>query len=307
MLTEFWAVFIIVTLGLCVAGLLLYLLILRASLFETAREMDDKLKTDTNTLVSVSTGDRAMRALAVKINRQLQSLRKERLKLQHGDTELKNAVTNISHDLRTPLTAISGYLDLLEREELPERASRYIAVIRERTDAMRELTEELFRYSVVAGEEELMPEEVCLNGILEQSIAGFYGVLTGRGIVPDIVMPELPVIRTLDGSAVRRIFDNILSNAARYSDGDLSVRLMTSGIVIFENSATGLDPVQTAQLFDRFYTVNTARGGTGLGLSIAKLLTERMDGSIEAEYCGGRLKIQVCFGDETIAEKRRVI
>ena len=77
MLTEFWAVFIIVTLGLCVAGLLLYLLILRASLFETAREMDDKLKADTNTLVSVSTGDRAMRALAVKINRQLQSLRKE--------------------------------------------------------------------------------------------------------------------------------------------------------------------------------------------------------------------------------------
>ena len=185
----------------------------------------------------------------------------------------------------------------MEREELPELASRYIAVIRERTDAMRELTEELFRYSVVAGEEELMSEEVCLNGILEQSIAGFYGVLTGQGTVPDIVMPELPVIRTLDGSAVRRIFDNILSNAAKYSDGDLSVRLMTSGIVIFENSAKGLDPVQTAQLFDRFYTVNTARGGTGLGLSIAKLLTERMSGSIEAEYCGGRLKIQVCFAE----------
>lgn len=308
MLTEFRAVLIIVILGLCAAGLLLYLLILRASLFEVARELDDKLKTDTNTLVSVSSGDRAIRALAVKINRQLQALRKERLRLQHGDTELKNAVTNVSHDLRTPLTAICGYLDLLAQEPQTENSERYLAVIRERTDAMRELTGELLRYSVIAGTiEEPHSEPVCLNDILEQSLAGLYGVLTGRGIVPDIVMPEFPVIRTLDGSAVRRIFDNILSNAARYSDGDLAVRLMTSGRVIFENSAKRLDPVQTAQLFDRFYTVNTARGGTGLGLSIAKLLTERMGGSIEAEYCGGRLKIQVCFDNETIAEKRRGI
>lgn len=279
------------------AALVVYLILLRSALRETARELGDRLNTDTNTLVSVSSGDRAMRSLVAEINRQLSFLRAERLRLRHGDAELKNAVTNISHDLRTPLTAIAGYLDLLEREELPERAARYISVIRERTDAMRGLTEELFRYSVVAGEEELMPEEVNLNGILEQSLAGVYGVLTGRGIVPDIVMPELPVIRTLDGSAVRRIFDNILSNAARYSDGDLTVRLMTSGRVIFENSAAGLDPVQTAQLFDRFYTVNTARGGTGLGLSIAKLLTERMGGSIEAEYSKGKLSIFVQFSD----------
>lgn len=279
------------------AALIVYLILLRSALKETARELGDRLNTDTNTLISVSSGDRAMRSLVAEINRQLSFLRAERLRLRHGDAELKNAVTNISHDLRTPLTAIAGYLDLLEHEELPERAVRYISVIRERTGAMRGLTEELFRYSVVAGEEEFMPEEVNLNGILEQSLAGVYGVLTGRGLVPDIVMPELPVIRTLDGSAVRRIFDNILSNAARYSGGDLTVRLMTSGRVIFENSAAGLDPVQTAQLFDRFYTVNTARGGTGLGLSIAKLLTERMGGSIEAEYSKGKLSIFVQFSD----------
>ena len=74
-------------------------------------------------LISISSGDREMRALAVRINRQLQALREERLKLRHGDMELKAAVTNISHDLRTPLTAICGYLDLLEREPLPERPS----------------------------------------------------------------------------------------------------------------------------------------------------------------------------------------
>ena len=297
---EFWCVFIIGVLTLCVVGLLLYMLSLRAALKEIARELNDKLKTDTNTLISISSGDRAMRILAAQINDQLQALRKERLKLQHGDMELKNAVTNISHDLRTPLTAICGYLDLLMQEPLSDKSQRYLAVISKRTDAMRELTEELLRYSVVAGNaEKLNFESVCLNDILEQSLAGFYGVLSERGIVPDIEMPAKPVVRTLDKNALRRIFDNILSNAAKYSDSDLAVRLSSGGTIIFENSAKELDSVQTAHLFDRFFTVqtarNTAKSGTGLGLSIAKLLTERMGGSIAAEYLKGRLHVRILF------------
>lgn len=115
---------------------LICLLSLRSSLREAARELDDKLMTDTNTLISISSGDREMRAFAARMNIQLQALREERLKLQYGDMELKSAVMNIFHDLHTPLTAICGYLDLLERELLPERPARYITVIRERSDAM---------------------------------------------------------------------------------------------------------------------------------------------------------------------------
>ena len=293
---EVWCGGLIGGLGLAVIGLLGDLISLRASLKEAARELDDKLKTDTNTLISISTGDRAMRALAAQINRQLQALRKERLKLCHGDMELKAAVTNISHDLRTPLTAICGYLDLMEREALPEKAARYLAVIRERADAMRSLTEELFRYSVItsAGEESDR-SPVRLNDILEQSLAGVYGALSRRGICPVIEMPEEPVVRVLDRRALGRVFENILGNAAKYSDGDLAVRLSPEGGVLFENGAKELDAVQTAHLFDRFFTVNTARGGTGLGLSIAKQLTERMGGSISAEYRKGRLRVQVRF------------
>ena len=295
---ELWSVFVICGLALCVVGALLYLFSLRASLKEVARELNDRLNTDTNTLLSVSSGDRTMCTLAVQINGQLRLLRRERLKLQHGDRELKNAVTNISHDLRTPLTAICGYLDLLEQEPQSEKAERYLAVIRERTDAMRGLTEELFRYSVIAGTaEELLFEPVCLNDILEQSLAGFYGTLSERSIVPDICMTERSIVRMLDKGAVRRIFDNILSNAAKYSDGDLTVRLSSDGAVMFENSAKDLNVVQTAHLFDRFFTVNSARGGTGLGLSIAKLLTEKMGGSIAAEYREGKLKIFVRFSE----------
>ena len=255
-----------------------------------------KLRTDTNTLISISTGDSSVQLLASRINAQLQALRKERLKLQTGNDELTTAVTNISHDLRTPLTAICGYLDLLEQEPQSEKSGRYLAVIRERTDAMRSLTEELFRYSVItATADELDMQAVRLNDILEQSLAGFYGALSARGITPEIRMPEAAVIRELDAAALRRIFDNILSNTVKYSGGDLAVSLLPDGAVTFSNSAPSLSRVQAERLFDRFYTVETARNSTGLGLSIAKLLTEKMGGTITAEYESGHLQICIAF------------
>lgn len=171
---EFQSIVLICVLALCVLTLLIYLLILRSSIREVAEELEEKLRTDTNTLISISVGSSSVQLLASRINTQLQALRKERLKLQTGNNELTTAVTNISHDLRTPLTAICGYLDLLEQELQSEKSGRYLAVIRERTDAMRSLTEELFRYSVItATADELDMQAVRLNDILEQSLAGF--------------------------------------------------------------------------------------------------------------------------------------
>ena len=293
---EFQGIVFICVLTLCVLTILIYLLILRHSIREVAEELEEKLRTDTNTLISISTGDSSVQLLASRINAQLQALRKERLKLQTGNDELTTAVTNISHDLRTPLTAICGYLDLLEQEPQSEKSERYLVVIRERTDAMRSLTEELFRYSVItATADELDMQAVRLNDILEQSLAGFYGALSARGITPEIRMPEAAVIRELDAAALRRIFDNILSNTVKYSGGDLAVSLLPNGAVTFSNSAPSLSRVQAERLFDRFYTVETARNSTGLGLSIAKLLTEKMGGTITAEYESGHLQICIAF------------
>lgn len=278
-------------LAMGVLFLLLYLLSLRRSIREVAEELEEKLGTDTNTLISISTGDRTVRALAARINRQLYALRRERVRLQTGNDELTAAVTNISHDLRTPLTAVCGYLDLLEQEPQSEKTVRYLAVIRERTDAMRSLTEELFRYSVITSTADALKKEpVCLNDVLEQSLAGFYGALSARGITPEIRMPEQAVARQLDAAALRRVFDNILSNAVKYADGDLAVSLLPDGTVTFSNSAPSLSRVQAERLFDRFYTVETARDATGLGLSIARLLVEKM-GGITANYENGSLHI----------------
>ena len=223
-------------------------------------------------------------------------LRREQLNLNHGNQELKVAVTNISHDLRTPLTAICGYLDLLEQEESGDNVKKYLDVIRERTDTMRSLTEELFSCSLLAiQDEKLHIEQICINDTLEQSIAGFYGVLINKRILPDIQMSEIRVMRQLDKEAVRRIFDNILSNAARYSDGDLTISLSADGRIQFSNHSAKLSSVEVKKLFERFYTVETARNSTGIGLSIARLLTERMRGDITAEYKDGQLYIQIAF------------
>ncbi len=296
---ELWCIVLICSLALAALCLLAYLLVLRHSLREAAEELDEKLRTDTNTLISISTGDRAMQSLVTHINRQLQALRRERLRLHSGNAELTAAVTNISHDLRTPLTALCGYLDLLEQEPQTEAAARYLTVIRERTDAMRALTEELFRYSVLtATADELHTEPVCLNDVLEQSLAGFYGALSARGITPSVQLPEEKVIRPLDAAALRRVFDNILSNVAKYSDGDLAVVLAPDGKVTFSNRASALSRVEAARLFDRFYTVDSARGSTGLGLSIAKLLTEKLHGTISADYENETLRICIAFPTE---------
>ena len=103
------------------------------------------------------------------------------------------------------------------------------------------------------------------------------------------------MLRNLDKTAVNRILSNIISNALKYSDGDFYAELQTDGTMIFSNTAKALDSVSAARLFDRFYTLETGRKSTGLGLSIAKLLTERMGGSIDAEYREEKLFIRICF------------
>ena len=194
------------------------------------------------------------------------------------------------------MTAICGYLDLLAREEKSGNVKRYLASIENRVEALKQLTEELFQYSVILTvEEELRLEAVNLNGALEESVASFYGALTGRGITPMIFMPEAPVTGMLNKQALSRVFSNILNNALKYSDGDLTIELKETGEIIFSNTASKLDEVQIGKLFDRFFTVEAARSSTGLGLSIAKTLVERMNGTISARWKDGRLSVCVCF------------
>ena len=260
-------------------------------------EFADKLSAPTNTLIDVSVRDKQICLLAEKINEQLKMLRDERRRFQQGDAELKDAVTNISHDLRTPLTAMSGYLDLLEREEKSETVERYISMISNRTQALKSLTEELFRYSVIVSCGDENCELLNISGVLEESLVSFYGAFEQQHIHPDIAITESRVERFLSRSALSRIFENIILNASKYSDGDFVVTMTDDGTITFSNAAKSLSPVDVGKLFDRFFTLENGKGSTGLGLSIAKLLTERMGGSISAECKNERLYITVSFGN----------
>lgn len=282
-------------LALLALGLGIKVALLRHGIKGLRRDLVERRGQDTNTLLSLPCRDRELRRLASALNQELRALRKERLRYQQGDKELKEAVVNISHDLRTPLTAISGYLQLLKSQELPPDAQRYLGQIESRTESMKRLTEELFRYSVVMSEENLAREPVDLRRAVEEALLSFYGALEGRGIEPQVRLPETPVIRQLDPAAVNRVLGNILTNALKYSAGDLEVTLEESGRLTFSNAAPGLDPVAAGRLFDRFYTVEAARNSTGLGLSIAKVLTERMGGTLEAVYEAGRLTLTADF------------
>lgn len=299
---EFWLWSLIAILLIIIVLLIIKICLMKKSAREISESFLDRLTEDTNTLIDISSRDRHMRKLAQEINIQLNKLKEERHRFQQGDRELKDAVTNISHDLRTPLTAVCGYLDLLDREEKSEDAGRYLAVIRSRTEILRQLTEELFRYSVFTSAADKAPgEPVILNRLLEDSISAFYAALKQRGITPRITLPEEKIRRTLSRSACSRLFGNLISNALKYSDGDLEITLKDTGEIIFSNHASRLDRIQVERLFDRFYTVETASSrSNGLGLSIARTLAEQMGGTISAGYEDGILRICILFPETAV-------
>lgn len=274
--------------------LIIKIYLLKKSAVEIETAFAERLKTDTNTLIDISSRDKHMRSLAGSINTQLRILRKDRRWFQQGDAELKNAVTNMSHDLRTPLTAIYGYLHLLEKQQKSDDAEKYLKIIRERCEMLNRLTEELFRYSVIiTADEQLKTEPIIINNVLEESVAAFYATLIEHKIVPEIILPEKKIICSADSSAVSRIFSNLINNAVKYSDGDLKIFLKENGEILFENTAAGLDDIQVGRLFDRFYTVEAARNSTGLGLSITRRLARQMGGEVLAEYHNSMLRISV--------------
>lgn len=258
-------------------------------------DLAQKLDRDTNTLLSLPCRDRELRRLAAALNQELRLLREERLRYQQGDRDVKEAVVNVSHDLRTPLTALAGYVELLKGEALPPDASRYLRQIEGRTKAMKAMTEELFRYSLAADETALTLEPVDLRAAVEESLLSFYGAFQQKGAVPQVFLPESPVVRQVDRGALSRVLGNILVNALKYSGGDLAVTVTQRGQMIFSNLAPGLDPISAGRLFDRFYTVESSRQSTGLGLSIAKELAQRMDGSIGSNFQNGTLTVWVEF------------
>ena len=167
---------------------------------------------------------------------------------------------------------------------------------------MSDLADELFKYSTSADaskypvmSEEVSSEPIDICRTLEECMLSFYAAFKKKGIEPEIEIPEEPVSVICDRKSANRIFENIISNAIKYADESLDVKLTQDGCATFSNPAPDLTPVSAAKLFDRYYTVNEGSASTGLGFSIARELIDRNGGTIESNLADGILSIVVRF------------
>ena len=281
------------------AVLILKITILKGSIRQIRREFKERDELNSSAKIGISFRDADLCGLTDDLNKTLEKMRKKYNLYVQGDSEVKQTIGNASHDLRTPLTAIIGYLELAKgKMQAGEDITSYLDIIENRARYMKELTDELFEFSGIIGDndrEELQTEEIEINRVLEDSIIDYYSVLSENGIEPVVEITEEPVVRSLNRHALERIFANLLSNAVKYSQGDLKITLTGSGEITFENYAPKITEIQVQQLFDRFYTVRTGRNSTGLGLAIARNLVTRLDGTIDAKHIEKKLVIRISF------------
>ena len=291
---NIWLYVIIFILVLICILLIIKIINIKKALKEIEKSLNNILKTDTNNLITTSSSDKYIKNLTIIFNNELKIMRDQKLQYKNGNQELKRTITNISHDLRTPLTAIKGYIDLIKEENSNKKNEKYIKIIEKKSNELVELTEQLFDFSKTLDMNiEINKENCCINEILEETLVDYYTIFKEKNIKPEILLCEEKVYRMVNKASIVRIFENILSNILKYSNNNFKVELKNSGKIIFSNKATNLDETTVQKIFDRYFTVENAKKATGLGLSIAKQLVELNNGTINAKYIKDILIIEI--------------
>ena len=292
---EIVIILVIILFLICMI-LIIKLYFMKKSIKEIEESLNNILKSDTNNLLAISSADTDIKSLANSLNTELMELRKQQLQYKNGNNELKNIITNISHDLRTPLTAIKGYLDLMQDDNLSENQKKYLNIIQKKSNELTELIEQLFDFSkTIDIDIKTNKETCCINELLEEALASYYAIFKDKNIVPQILICKEKIFILANKTSIIRVFENILSNVVKYSSGNFNVILKNDGKIIFSNKATDLDTTTVQKIFDRYFTVENAKKSTGLGLSIAKQLVELNGGSISAKYADNVLIIEIEF------------
>ena len=167
--------------------LILKICSIKKSIKEIQKSVENILNTDTNNLILIS--DASVKKLAIFLNKELKEMRKQKLQYEYGNQELKRNITNVSHDLRTPLTAIKGYIELLKEESLTQNGRKYISVINRKTEELTELTEQLFDFAKILDTDMVLTKEKCyLNELLEEVLASYYPIFKEKDIVPEVLI-----------------------------------------------------------------------------------------------------------------------
>lgn len=293
---------IIAVLTLAVVYLLVRLLSLKKALKGAEKQLKEiNRELEENRIVKLAVPDKDAEELLTVINESLQVIREHKNIYVKREKELKQQIENISHDLRTPLTSMLGYLRLMETGGLsPEEKEDLQTVIR-KAERLQELITQFYEYTkVTSSDYSLSLEHIEVTKLLREALADAYPELEKRQLEVDVQMPQMSVMITGNVNAMQRVFQNLLQNVARYAKSCLEVSVSARDgevEITFTNDVEDMNVSDVNRLFERFYTPDASRtqGSTGLGLTIAKEFVEKMRGTMEAELVGEKLKMVMRF------------
>ena len=290
----------IVILTLCLALALGSLLFLWRQLRRMERSLRELNQGSSREPLRLSLLFPPLERLAEQINLLLERQEQARRTLSRREESLRRDIAGLSHDFCTPLTSLSGYLQLIERAgPLPAPADSYLARARSRTRLLDSLVTEYFELSVYDSPDwpPEAPGPVNLSELLSDALLDCSGEFSQRGLHVHAEIPDTPFWILGDAPALQRIVQNLLSNAARYADTRLAVRLAREGETVrllVENDASRLSEEDASRLFDRFYTRGQYHGA-GLGLSVVRTLCQKLGYALSCRHCPPWLTISIAF------------
>ena len=292
----------------CVAALVLY----RHNLHKARLSLEELRRTRTNQRLKLRVPDRELEHLLEEINALLDDWQANDSLHHRQEQQRRLEIANISHDLRTPLTSILGYLQILKSEDVgPQERREYLDIVENRANALKALITGFYDLSCLeAGGYTLVKEPVALASVLYELAAAFYADFheSGRKVELDIAENLSPILG--DPQAILRIYTNLFQNAIKHGTGDLYVRVFQEEelvVTCFTNLAPGLLPQDVEHLFDRFFTADKMRTGqdTGLGLAIVHRLAVQMGGETEALLLQNKLTITIRWPAATSLDGQR--
>ena len=268
---------------------------------DICRQLAFLMKHDSNMLIHREFGLGGIGMLSDRLNDLLELRRKEKQYYQEKETLIADTYTNLSHDIRTPLTSLDGYFQLMEACENVEEQRRYLNIIHERIHSLNEMLEELFMFTKLKNESyRLELTSCCINRILKETVFSYYDDWVRREIQPDIQITDEQLYIDGNKQGLSRIIQNVIKNGLDHGEKKIRIvlkREQNQAVLRISNQVTASEQIDIEHVFDRFYKADAARSktSTGLGLSIAREFVRRMNGEIGAKIEKNEFIVEMSF------------
>lgn len=268
---------------------------------DICRQLAFLMKHDSNMFIHREFGLGGIGMLSDRLNDLLELRRKEKQYYQEKETLIADTYTNLSHDIRTPLTSLDGYFQLMEACENVEEQRRYLNIIHERIHSLNEMLEELFMFTKLKNESyRLELTSCCINRILKETVFSYYDDWVRREIQPDIQITEEQLYIDGNKQGLSRIIQNVIKNGLDHGEKKIRIvlkREQNQAVLRISNQVIVSEQIDIEHVFDRFYKADAARSktSTGLGLSIAREFVRRMNGEIGAKIEENEFIVEMSF------------